>query len=408
MYHVRLLKVPYIAPPPAKQQFTKKGPGANDGSSTKKFMIAATTTLTTELGEYYFYGTATVRASIFLKWEESVRRRKKHKLKKDESDKDVPVASGTWEWRPGMRALKMSLSLQTRAIRENSHEGRGPKFILRVEVVDDEHLVDENVLYEDEHGGPWKPRFLTIESMPFAIICADITQPLNAKVAFDREDALYVVRHAEIAGDDYTFCEEIGDSMAKHLWDSGLLLGDFLSASQDNKAVFVSQLLRDSRPLLRILELGCGCGTAGLILSRQFTASTVLLTDLESAADVCRLNIAVNPRQTSAHGTIEFSQFDWVLEHNTPTQLSRVTDTVWDVVVVCDCTYNTDSFDALTDVLLKTVDKKHGTRVVLVHKERHGSENRVFEMLKQKNALEVRWRQELGPSGMQARVDVLE
>ncbi|KAK9373078.1 putative methyltransferase-domain-containing protein [Lipomyces chichibuensis] len=411
MYHVRFLKVPYskcLQYSPKcdshKKSSTKlySGKSVTGGKSVDRLQASSATTLTvcsvvtltTDLGDSFFYGNATLSVSLIASGRSS--------------SKVTNVAQTKAKWKTAMRALPIELDVSIKQLdRIMKHIGADVRFHMRVSISMDSEYKDENQMYVDANGDSLAT-FLPVTSLGFWFSGAE--DPSNRKnairnVRYDNDNHRYVSRDIPIGTTSLKLLEETGESVARHLWDSGILLGKLLTLSNQNSDIFLEQLKGSPKPM-NILELGCGCGIVGLTLSHVFPQSHVVLTDLDSARNVCERNIALNcTRSSRTSGKIEFSSFDWDSSNNTMEENAKVYDAEWDLVVACDCTYNADSFDILTDVLLKVVSQR--TKLLLVHKERHGSEARVFELLKEKNNLQFQWKQQLEPAAAKSRADIL-
>ncbi|KAK9324111.1 putative methyltransferase-domain-containing protein [Lipomyces orientalis] len=414
MYHVRFLKVPYSKSSRSllKSDSPKKSSTRpNDAkavnapqiiSRPQAFSVSTCTinsvvTLTTDLGDYFFYGNATLSVSLIASGQLS--------------SKTTNVIHTEVQWKTGMRALPIVLEVSMKQLsRTIKNIGADVRFYMRVRLNMDTEYKDENEIYVDSYGDTLS-KVLPVTSLGFWFSGSEERRArahdTQWTIRYDNDNQRYVSRDIPIGVTSLKLVEELGESVARHLWDSGILLGSFLASSPRNREVFVEQLRAASKPM-RILELGSGCGTVGLTLSKVFPQSHVVLTDLDSARAVCERNIALNCTRNNssrANGKVEFSSFNWDNGNNTAEENAKVYSAEWDLVVSCDCTYNTDSFDILTDVLLKVVSRR--TKLLLVHKERHGSEARVFELLREKNNLQFQWRQQLEPACAKSTADIL-
>jgi hypothetical protein len=208
--------------------------------------------------------------------------------------------------------------------------------------------------------------------------------------------------------------EDLGESMARHVWDGGLaavcLLADLCqlpSPASRIGATFVQERQ------LNILELGCGIGTLGLgaahILSSQARDTSaegrpyILMTDLADAEARARANIARFAGRPGADPDrdvrIDFESLDWA-EGEHGRFGDQVIARAWDVVAVSDCTYNSDTLP----MLVKTLSAVHAhsvrglgkdkpadmyTKFFVGTKPRHSSENAVFELLKKDGWVQI-------------------
>jgi hypothetical protein len=200
--------------------------------------------------------------------------------------------------------------------------------------------------------------------------------------------------------------EEIGESIARHIWDGGLVAACALNAAQfDVKkgpaqgscVRAVREIVSESRSL-NILELGCGVGILGMALARLCAAlrsdansdheCVLLMTDLEEAEQRARFNMA--RLATSPSQTLVYENLDWEdgrLGHFG----EQVTARHWDLIMLSDCTYNVDMLPALVETLssLHSLNAGHaindggqgGTKVFLATKPRHSSEQALFALM---------------------------
>ena len=200
------------------------------------------------------------------------------------------------------------------------------------------------------------------------------------------------------------FEDEIGDSIARHVWDSGLVTISMLSdmcakASRGSKLPMLREsLLREGK--LRILELGCGIGTLGIGLAtilhscggeRPVDAS-ILLTDLPDAEDRAVANITRFRESATNRKDIQldYDNLDWE-DGRKGIFPPKVESAPWDLVILSDCTYNVDTLPALVQTLsaLDAIGGGHGIeqdthpglKVLVATKERHSSERAFFKMM---------------------------
>lgn len=211
--------------------------------------------------------------------------------------------------------------------------------------------------------------------------------------------------------------EDIGESIARHIWDAGLVTAAVLVdgarfSGSESRADRLEPIIPITKPKINFLELGSGVGILGITLGMvargaakvqgvELEHATVLLTDLPEAEERARANI--NRRQDSRHNLGPGDEKSEVLYENLDWNDGAegkfgpiVSSHFWDYVVLSDCTYNVDSFP----VLVKTLSAIHAhneahatsndaaatkptTRVVLSTKPRHDSEKALFGMLEE-------------------------
>jgi hypothetical protein len=132
---------------------------------------------------------------------------------------------------------------------------------------------------------------------------------------------------------------------------------------------------------LNVIELGAGCGIAGIALAQIMPDCSVYLTDLPEAQDMLQKNIEkAKPAQGSSLG---LGLLEWGSE--TPNEiLSSRTD----LVLISDCTYNADSCSALVQTLVSLAQHSKGIKILLAMKRRHDAEA-VFEYMLDRNGFQA-------------------
>ncbi|OTA52281.1 hypothetical protein K449DRAFT_379504 [Hypoxylon sp. EC38] len=200
--------------------------------------------------------------------------------------------------------------------------------------------------------------------------------------------------------------EDIGESIARHIWDAGIVTASFL-ADSCHSSESIRKILPIEKDTLSILELGSGVGILGITLARiveraaavqgcTLSEAAILLTDLPEAEERARSNISIAEtavsciHPSSSAVTLQYEDLDWDEgKHGRFGPLASARP--WDLVVLSDCTYNVDSLPALVGTLsalhaanLKypDFDKGPGTSVILATKPRHSSEQALFQLLK--------------------------
>ncbi|ODA80199.1 hypothetical protein RJ55_03157 [Drechmeria coniospora] len=196
--------------------------------------------------------------------------------------------------------------------------------------------------------------------------------------------------------------EEIGESIARHIWDAGVvalsaIVGTYtlpdMACSQHACMKALRRILDSGEPI-NILEIGCGVGILGTGLCAIYPPGTrgctILMTDLDEAEGRARSNIALLKHNQSVsrlgQAHLLYENLDW--EHARHGRFGRqVQRRRWDLVVLSDCTYNVDMLPALVETLsalhASNVRRDDGfvTRVFLATKPRHESEKALFDLL---------------------------
>lgn len=199
--------------------------------------------------------------------------------------------------------------------------------------------------------------------------------------------------------------EDIGESMARHIWDGGLVTAGFLADScrTKSKGFYIREYLPIDRESPNVLEIGCGVGMLGItiasVLHRAIEQQgfepalpTVLLTDLPDAEARATSNISRFSERTG-FPQVQYENLDW--DEGKKSQFGPlVKSRFWDLIVLSDCTYNIDAFPSLVGTLSALHDlnvmnadpevkEKNGvaTKVLLSTKPRHESEAAIFGLL---------------------------
>lgn len=136
---------------------------------------------------------------------------------------------------------------------------------------------------------------------------------------------------------------------------------------------------------LDVLELGSGTGILALAVaalrSRIADAEDkILTTDLDSAIPLLQHNIDANRSIYPEKISLEAGVLDW--DQSLKTQLPE--ESGFDLVVMADVAYNTDSFPALVQTLAGVPGKNPGKKPLFVmgYKERHDEERTLWDMAK--------------------------
>lgn len=214
--------------------------------------------------------------------------------------------------------------------------------------------------------------------------------------------------------------EDIGESIARHIWDAGVVASAHYADSSSSPTV-TRALFPIKNGSFNVLELGSGVGILGLTIAsilpgaasaqgERLEKARVLLTDLEEAEERARSNIARYNALLAAESeqpeldstavqnvTVEYENLDW--DDGCEGRFGPLAAAVpWDLVVLSDCTYNVDSLPALVGTLsaLHAAKERHlgdndglpiTSTVLLATKPRHSSEKALFGLLDNQNWL---------------------
>ena len=185
--------------------------------------------------------------------------------------------------------------------------------------------------------------------------------------------------------------------------DAGIATVAFLAhlkqcSSDRIKGSPFSSVIAPAFKRLNVLELGSGCGIAGIAFAQLWPQCQVFLTDLAEAMDILESNIAKSTPAVEAE--LNHVILDW--EEELPIEIRNVT---FDLVLVSDCTYNPDSTPSLVKTLSAISDMSSNVLIMISLKLRHPSEVVLFELLSGAGFSELSHTSFLLPNQDQLRTD---
>ncbi|KAI4280458.1 MAG: hypothetical protein L6R38_004433 [Xanthoria sp. 2 TBL-2021] len=288
-------------------------------------LLSTLLTITTDLGDAFYPGDSCVHSAIF----------------NGTTMRSLDMA----HWKPGMRVLKI--------------EAKVPLDFL-----------------------PFRARFLFTCNESFEIDALQTERLPNIISAWTEEfthlddlDTDMTVRRFRVqAGRVLEICEENGDSMARHIWDGGVVLAAWLMDWAE---------LEQHRDIpFTVLELGTGCGTVGLAFGIR-SDCRLLLTDVDDDALTYARHNARRSRDTF-NSVWECSALDW----SEPDRLKL--DRPLDFIIVSECIYNPDSIPDLVRTMSSLVRRSNGMKdgspqpqIIVSTKVRHSSEAAFFDLMKE-------------------------
>jgi len=190
-------------------------------------------------------------------------------------------------------------------------------------------------------------------------------------------------RFTPLSGRSLNIWEDMGDSIARHLWDGSVALTAYfdrviaLNASAALpilERAFVSATFKR----LNVIELGCGCGIVGIALAQTIPDCDVLLTDLEEVRDLVDQNIST--ANTAISSKLSFESLDW--EQPLP---PRVSSRTFDIIIAAECIYNSDSIPLLVETLRSLIKRSPKAIIIISTKFRHESEKKFFQLMAEEN-----------------------
>ncbi|KAM5346371.1 hypothetical protein ACJ41O_009376 [Fusarium nematophilum] len=310
---------------------------------------------------------------------------------------------GHLDWEPGMRVAKPALELPV-AMERALESG------MRV------HICVRGA--EPSHTAEGVPRILAMaaEKMRYRKEAAEkgAVMPAWVPLTLTGNDVDVSIRRLQLnEGPDgigtIEIEEEIGESIARHVWDGGVvatcaLVGIETAPDSDSSHDACMRTMKNifqRQKSIRVLELGCGVGILGVGLGAVYPKlhssspgdCTILMTDLPEAEARARANMR---RLENSHLRFQenpvrmlYENLDW--EEGRQGRFGpQVQSQPWDLVMLSDCTYNVDMLPALVETLsaIHATNLRHfpagepfTTKVFIATKPRHESEAALFQLL---------------------------
>ena len=167
--------------------------------------------------------------------------------------------------------------------------------------------------------------------------------------------------------------------------DAGLALVALLAKLDESSAQEPPTPVRHLMPAkrkLQVLELGSGCGIVGIAFAQIYPGSKVFLTDLPEAMELLSINIEL--ATPASHSKLVLSVLNWQEELPAVFQ-----ETILDIILVSDCTYNCDSIPYLIRTLSAAAHMSPDVLVLISLKRRHPSEAILYDLLDASGFLEI-------------------
>ncbi|KAK6529071.1 hypothetical protein TWF694_004289 [Orbilia ellipsospora] len=331
MFFIRFLKVPTTSHLPSRSKGTQ-------GLVT----ISALITISTDLSESYYTGNVLLRVTLRGEGANVGTR---------------PLVAQEFKWTQGMRSLPVQFS-------HRPANGNPPAMGVLCVSAAENRADDMRTLFARAD----ETRILSAWSMPFDIL----TSGAKAEGLVERK--------LQLGSGMIRIWEETREDIARHIWPGGLAISAYFSTLPSPPTGVLESLIPVlSKPKLQVLELGAGCGVAGLALASSFPESIVTLTDLPITAEITARNIGLFTGRTQRASNVTYSPLDW-----SEALPSWCESTKFDLILVADCTYNTSSIPYLVKVLDELSTSSPGVVILLAHKVRHDSEQMFFDMAGEK------------------------
>lgn len=194
-------------------------------------------------------------------------------------------------------------------------------------------------------------------------------------------------RFTSLAEREVSILEDAGDSIARHLWDGSQALAQHIDMTINMQVIESVPLLEyvlvsATYRRLNVIELGCGCGSVGISIAQAVPDCNVLLTDLPEVTELVQANITRMKAAISSQ--VRFEPLDW--EQPLPTNFQN---RINDLIIVSECTYNSDTLEALVGTLLNLVVRSPKAVIAISTKTRHSSEAVFFDLMRNAGFVEA-------------------
>ncbi|RYP47346.1 hypothetical protein DL768_006597 [Monosporascus sp. mg162] len=370
MHYIRLLRPPTV-----------------DTSNPSDPVLSVLLTITTDLGDSFLYPDNPIVLVFWFPVDNHQKASLRNGPVLEPLDSGRPVM-----WEAGMRVLNLKFHFPKKAL--------DCKASLKISALErDQQIVS---LSESRYLLPWRVKDDGRQSQG---LIADLTIEFDSGVfsASVRKLACQYKPH-ELHSVTIAIEEDIGESIARHIWDAGLVTSALLADAcrMIRKELRIWDFLPLDKHDPNVLEIGCGVGILGITIASiihmaaaqqgvALTHPTILLTDLPEAEERARSNISRSSQYTYSKMDIDYEKLDWEDGRNSrfgPLVKSKY----WDFIVLSDCTYNVDAFPSLVGTLtaLHSLNVRNTdpgtennitTKVLLSTKPRHDSELALFELL---------------------------
>ncbi|PNS20521.1 Protein-lysine N-methyltransferase rrg1 [Sphaceloma murrayae] len=324
MHYIRFLKTPKVI------------------AAAGKVTLTASITLTTDLGETFFDDDVDLAAT----------------LRSPDNDGDIFLRRSI-KWTSGMRSLALTFDLTRSEIEWPAK--------LHVGLRGDADQQADNFELFSGHPDPNLPAFVSAWSEPIDATKGNFEAPRRVERRF-----------SPLSGRPLRIWEDMGDSIARHLWDGSVALAayiDLVVALQAPTAIPVLEhaLISATFKRLNVIELGCGCGINGIALAQSIPDSDVLLTDLPEAEPLVKRNIEAANLAISSKAA--FAPLDW--SRKLP---PKIASRNFDMIIAAECIYNSDSIPPLVKTIQTLVARSPKAIVIIATKFRHDSELEFFSL----------------------------
>ncbi|CAD5205487.1 unnamed protein product [Bursaphelenchus okinawaensis] len=159
-------------------------------------------------------------------------------------------------------------------------------------------------------------------------------------------------------------------------WGAAYLLSNYLIQTSE-----VTSNLNKDHPL-KVLELGAGCGLAGLSLAKAFMSIQLTTTD-------CDMNVLVQLRKNvllnfGEEQRVKVAELDWF-----KSEKNEVLKEEFDVVIAADVIYDPEILEAFLNTVTLILKRNSNSRAIVAFKERNPDTLQMFMERLDSSTLEI-------------------
>ncbi|RFU25367.1 hypothetical protein B7463_g10977, partial [Scytalidium lignicola] len=371
MHYIRFLKAPRLDP---------------TLSSKDRLCVVTKVAITSDLGEAFL----SADLPLLVELEASSSSSSTDQVPKRYSKALAPPREVLWKGSLGIRALDIRIDLSNEE--KAYYASRNVRLCVHAkdDELDAEDLIAHLSGFASGCDDGTRGRVVAVRSMDFNLDYK-VLEGVHTSSGLRLSE-----RKLTAEGQELHIWEELGESIARHIWDAGLVLSAYLASmsplkrnrkrgKSDASILSVAPRIKTletalGKEELRVLELGSGCGIVGISLATYFpNAASVVLTDLPEASEILDHNLAAATlKLPNLSPKLTTQNLDW----SSPLP-ENVKGQTWDLVIVADCTYNPDVVPDLVHTLISVGKCNSEVLVLLAMKVRHESEMVFFDLMKE-------------------------
>lgn len=127
-----------------------------------------------------------------------------------------------------------------------------------------------------------------------------LSEPFEVRPHPSKSTALLTC-YRKIFGTNLVMCEDYGAAIGSHVYDCSLILSEY-----------IHELKKSGKTYSTLVELGAGCGLAGLYALLRFPSAVAILTDRSAQLQHLQQNVLINlTALEELRGRCSVKEFDW-------------------------------------------------------------------------------------------------